>query len=103
MRLNSCWIFSFVVGSLSLTREINESMESVCRPVPLCFPDMRIVVQIFPGRLRMWLLVEWLLVVVALMLFRQHGGGYNFLTVFKFRAVIVAILLKAVARVTAVL
>ncbi len=43
------------------------------------------------------------MVVVALMLFRQHGGGYNFLTVFKFRAVIVAILLKAVARVTAVL
>ncbi len=37
------------------------------------------------------------------MLFRLHGGGYNFFTVFKFWAVIVAILLNAVARVTAVL
>lgn len=36
--------------SLSLTNAISESIESVCRPVALCFPEDLMVAQISPGR-----------------------------------------------------
>jgi len=38
-----------MVGSFRLTKEMSVSIESACRPVPLFFPDRRIVSQMLPG------------------------------------------------------
>ena len=91
-----CW---FVVGLFSLTREMNASIESVCRPVPLYFPVCFMVLQMSPGRWSVWLLVVWDVRSVGS---HEQGVGYNFLTVGKLFDVMIAILLNIAARAMAV-
>lgn len=75
MRLKSCWMSLLMDVSLILTRDMKVSMESARMPVPLFFPDLRMVSQTFPWRWRSWLFFGgsgWWLVVLDV-----TGGGYR--------------------------
>lgn len=51
-------MFALIVVLSRLTIDIKESIESARMPVPLFFPDLRMVSQIFPGRCSSWLLID---------------------------------------------
>ena len=80
MKLNICCRCWLIVLSFNLTSEMNESIESDCSPVPLCFPVFLMVLQISPGRWSVWIF-GWGPVSDVVTLLRLHGGGYNFLTI----------------------
>ena len=51
-------MLALIIVSLKLTRDMKVSIESAEMPVPLFFPDLRMVSQIFPGKCSIWLLSD---------------------------------------------